>query len=905
MDEYDGSVVIKTGLDLQNIEKDAAALQKAIGAATAGVKALQDVAKQSAAAQLDMLRNANAGWSEQLRIVRELRDTLASMPAIPASRQTRTGTARPAAPVDELGRLQADADALDKQLERLTEKADKMIALYGQQKAAGMTAFKSIQYDIDRVIERYNEVQSKIQEVTAARAMAAETATQVPPVVNAETAAEMEPARKEVEKTAETYAVLATQMKRAKTEAVKTTKAVTHHSGLSLKNVLKYAFGIRSVFVLMRRLRAAAKESLGVMAQFDPALNRPISEFLTAVKQLKADLGTMLQPLVSAAAPVFTMLLDKIHSAALELSRFFAALVGQDYINVAKVQAVDYADSLRDVGDAASEALGEYDKLSVINSKQKDTKNTLELTKDTVKYTKEALNNNSWTVRLGRRLREIFDWAGGKIESLKEWLEKQPFIQKITENLQKLLNDPDGFLALIGATLVVSKLAKLITGGVTSGVNNGLTSSKLGQGLILTVTAVIGFKIGNYLYNNFEEVRNAANGFIDELFGDPQKQLNSGGKEGKGVIGEYTDAYMKKGIGGIVEQWFSNVGEVLSQSFEIRKGSIADALINHDDIPVRMPKIIIPELTEAEKNVLAQQNARRAAQEKANVAAARAAFIAAVSPYWEDIKLQFTVGFEAKFGKTPAQALQELKDKFTTAWNNPGNKLKTAIDTAAQNLKTWWSNIFPDSKTANFKLGEKMRALGEKISKSWATEKTTIKSELDEIKSELSQLMGDAWTGAFTDVFDGTKKVGGAATGKLGKIVSYSGKNSFKGLAEEIESRLNNSFTQSGQTAAQQMITGFNAAIKADTTMAQTFAQKITAAIAASYAAASLVYSALYTPLLAGKVTPTQAGKTATTTTTVGGDIVLKLDGKEISRVVWDNTKQQYKQTGKSLLTTR
>ena len=707
MDDYDGYVTIKTELNTNGFVAGAQDIQKGAQEAANKVQNIGAATRASVNKQVRALAAANNAYREQAKAVEALRQEIEDLKSVPVESEAYKNINA------ELAKTEAEYD-------KIIEKQNELIQLKGAEVDKDTTYQRLMirENNLDDTIERLKAERDKL-EASGGRWTIADTTRE-----EKKLAAEEAKQRKMLIALNERYVTLreriralggtAEDPKQKPEKETRRRRERVRESGLNFKNLLQYAVGLRSIYAIVSKIRAAAKESIAVIAQQDPAFNQTISRFVTAVKQIKADVGGIIEPIINAFAPVLTQATEKIHDFAVGVAQFVAALVGQNYIQKATVQAVDYAKAMNSAADSTQRALGAYDKLQVITDNS-DAKNTLALTKDTVKYTKEALNDNSWYVKLGKKLHETFEWIFSKFTAIKEYLEKQKWVQDIVGNLKKLLSDPETFLVTIGTTLVVSKLAKMITGGVTSGVNNGITSSKLGQGLILTATAVIGFKIGNYLYNNFEDVRNAANGFIEELFGDPQKKLNTGGKEGKGVIGEYSDAYMEKGIGGIVEQWFSNAKEVLSQSFAIRKGSIADALINHDDIKVRMPKLVIPELSEAEKNVLAQQNARRIAQEKANVAAARAAFIAAVSPYWEDIKLQFTIGFEAKFGKTPDEAIKDLKDKFSNAWNNPSNKLKTAIDTAKQELKTLWNKFFPDSKTTNFGLGEKMRTLGEKI----------------------------------------------------------------------------------------------------------------------------------------------------------------------------------------------
>ena len=866
---YDGSVVIRTALETDGFTAGSQDLKRAAQEAANKIDNISAATRASIDKQVRSFGRLNDAYSQQEQQLEALRAEYVALS------QTQVES-------DEYKAVNAEITKLDQQLDVAADKVDKMVALYGQSAVEGNRSFKSLQYDMERMNERYDELiarRTELEETGGAYATA-DTAA-----VEKQLAAAEEKHNTTLEKLNDNYLTLRDRINSMGKEGTKAHKAVAKHTGLSFKKVLQYGFGIRSVFVLFRKLRSAAKESLGIMAQYDPQLNGVISKFMTSAKQLKADIGTMIQPLVQKMAPIVTALLDRIHDGIIAISQFFAALVGQNYIEEAEVATVDWAEALDDVADSAEKvekSLGSYDKLNMISSSAKDeakaTKKNMQLTKDTVKYVKKSLDENKWYVKLGRSLSGVFEKALG-------WIKKQ-------------LEDPEKFLKGLGIAVLATKLGKMLLTGVTnSGFGTGVTGL-LPKTVTLAVTAVIGFKIGNYLYNNFEEVRDAANGFIDELLGDPQKKLNTGGKEGKGVLDEFNEAYEKEGTLGIVKQWAKNAGEVLNQSFKIREGSLADIVINKvlnagsDDIPVRMPKLVIPPLSEEEKTVLAAQNARRIAQAKSLNNAAWLEFNEKVKPLLDNIILKLNVGFEAKFGKTPAQALQELKDKFTNAWNDPGNKLKTAIDTAAQNVKTWWSKIFPDSKTTNFGLAEKMRSLGEKISKSWDTEQKSIEKEVAEIRSDLASLLGDAWTGAITDAFtDGEKKPTGAATGRLGKILSRSGANPFAGLSEEIASRL---FTFDGKDAADSLAKG----LRGVSTEAEKKGSALYNALqgVGTKISEGINKGTISVPVtFKGQATPTNPGSQVAKVNTT---VTITLDGKTISQTVFDEAEKITKQKG-------
>lgn len=343
-----------------------------------------------------------------------------------------------------------------------------------------------------------------------------------------------------------------------------------------IKLFLKWGLGIRSTFILIRKIRSAAKEGLKIMASYDSTLNSKIENLLTSLKRIKADVATILEPLVQTFTPILTNLLNKVHTVAIEIAKFFAALVGQDYISVATVKNVDYADSLDNIADSAnkaSQALGSYDKLNVISKNTDsgaDAKSTLALTKDTVQYVKQVLDPNSWAVRLGKQVREIFDWIWEKLVSWKEFLSKQEWIQTIVANLKEMLSDPQSFLVLIGATLVVKKLASMLTSSLTG----AISLATAGEITLVATVAIAGYKLGNKIFESLPEgLKDELGKTISDIFDNPLEQL----AENFALVGSYIfPEGLQDELGQTLLDIFDNPLEQLAENFNLVGETIKD-----------------------------------------------------------------------------------------------------------------------------------------------------------------------------------------------------------------------------------------------------------------------------------------------------------------------------------------
>ncbi len=134
-----------------------------------------------------------------------------------------------------------------------------------------------------------------------------------------------------------------------------------------LKNILKYALGIRSLFALVNRLRTALVNGFQNLAQFSDKTNAAISSVRSALTQLKNSLATAFAPILSVVSPILTKFINMLSAAADSVARFAAMLTGKtSYVRAKRVQE-DYAASLRGTGAAAKEAARELAGFDEIN----------------------------------------------------------------------------------------------------------------------------------------------------------------------------------------------------------------------------------------------------------------------------------------------------------------------------------------------------------------------------------------------------------------------------------------------------------------------------------------------------------------------------------------------------------
>jgi predicted nucleic acid-binding Zn-ribbon protein len=161
----------------------------------------------------------------------------------------------------------------------------------------------------------------------------------------------------------------------------KASKSTTRsHDGFvdSLKRgiwtVIKYTFGIRSLYFLFRKLRAALNEGMENLATQFPNVNEQMSSLISSLLRMKNAVAAAVQPLLNVLVPALERLSEAFSKAAYYVGSFFAALTGQDFVYYAKKVKKSYiedekaAKAKKDLNDEMDRQLSGLDKLNVLTT---------------------------------------------------------------------------------------------------------------------------------------------------------------------------------------------------------------------------------------------------------------------------------------------------------------------------------------------------------------------------------------------------------------------------------------------------------------------------------------------------------------------------------------------------------
>lgn len=136
----------------------------------------------------------------------------------------------------------------------------------------------------------------------------------------------------------------------------KQTKKSNSSFGKSLKTILKYTLGIRSMYILLNKIRTGIKEGFSNLAQYSGETNQSISSLMSALTQLKNSLATAFAPILNVVAPILTTFINLISKAVTYVGMLFAALTGKKTFDKAVGVQKNYADSLGKTASNAKDA---------------------------------------------------------------------------------------------------------------------------------------------------------------------------------------------------------------------------------------------------------------------------------------------------------------------------------------------------------------------------------------------------------------------------------------------------------------------------------------------------------------------------------------------------------------------
>ena len=323
------------------------------------------------------------------------------------------------------------ADEIAKVQEQLNATSAKM-AGYSAQKHAGMASIPFDEYlaakdTMGQQLARRAELQSALQKQQAEVAKLEGQEQKVLAVLQQQTA-QLESQKTEaggVER------ALAQQSTSVMPQLAAATEQVSTSMRRGLKNILKWGFGIRSAFILIRRLRNAIKEGVSAFAEQDAETKASIDGLKSSLQTLKLSWGAAFAPILNAVAPILQRLIAMLTAAANAIAQFFAILGGRGTYKKAIANNNKLAKSDGGAGGAAEKAEKQIMGFDEINK----------------------LNENSGGGGGG---------GGGGLEDALEEVEVNEKFVKLLDFVKEHLTEILALASLVGAALLAWRISKLL-----------------------------------------------------------------------------------------------------------------------------------------------------------------------------------------------------------------------------------------------------------------------------------------------------------------------------------------------------------------------------------------------------------------------------------------------------------
>ena len=137
-----------------------------------------------------------------------------------------------------------------------------------------------------------------------------------------------------------------------------------------VKSILKYGIGIRTLYVLFRKLKQYTIEAVKAFAENDPETKANIDSLKASLAGLKASWGAAFAPILTAVLPVLKTLIGWLTTAVNAIAQFFAVLSGKGTFKKAIANTGKLSSNLGGAADNAKEAkkqLMGIDTLNVMN----------------------------------------------------------------------------------------------------------------------------------------------------------------------------------------------------------------------------------------------------------------------------------------------------------------------------------------------------------------------------------------------------------------------------------------------------------------------------------------------------------------------------------------------------------
>lgn len=350
----DGTIVINTAIETDGFKKGSKDMEAAFRKAAHNLEGVSEKIQISIEKSVQAFEKQNAAYREQEARVESLKAKIEEAQSEKVESQAFTD-------------INKQIDDYQKKLDAAIEREIRFMETGGSTRS---TAYERMEYDIEMLREKIAEAKAEkdrllqsgeaytgadISGLTSQLTEAQDKLGQMGGKLEASYASlrqKMDEYSEKAEESAKKTNIFKSAMDRLNSSARSSGSGI----GGALKKFIKYGLGMATVYMLFNKLRAAIKDGIKNIVQFDKKTNTSISGIQSAFAKLKNNLTAAIAPLINALAPYIIKIVDWLNQAITQLAIFFAQLTGQKTYIQAKDVWKDYAQGLKDTSAAAKEA---------------------------------------------------------------------------------------------------------------------------------------------------------------------------------------------------------------------------------------------------------------------------------------------------------------------------------------------------------------------------------------------------------------------------------------------------------------------------------------------------------------------------------------------------------------------
>ena len=190
-----------------------------------------------------------------------------------------------------------------------------------------------------------------------------------------------------------------------------------------VKSILKYGIGIRTLYVLFRKLKQYTIEAVKAFAENDPETKKNIDELKASLSALKGSWGAAFAPILNAVIPVLQTLIGWLTKAMNAVAAFFAIISGKGSFKKAVANIEKLSDNLASGAGAAKDLKKQLMGIDTLNvmADNSDTGGGGGGSNNPYEWVEEEVDTSSFMGKLALSIKDVlFDWSDLTPEQIAE-----------------------------------------------------------------------------------------------------------------------------------------------------------------------------------------------------------------------------------------------------------------------------------------------------------------------------------------------------------------------------------------------------------------------------------------------------------------------------------------------------